>query len=457
MSLVSEGIDPHRCKLAPGANSYSRLDDEESLLDIAEILRRWKADRETIASSIDPTIIRKVFPRDGFCLSDAGNGKRLFSSKQTCLGCVILSNLSPNSKVRPGESLTYLLRDRSSQTISIRSLFGDPSDYRSSPGSQQACLSLLKRVSQVKMCDPGVVERLAQANFLSTTSAISQYIYVSCQMERILTQEGLPCRPTFKWAYSCSGNTRFVEQPVSSTLEICSREKALGILIQLTDALRALGSRDFIHGEASVKALGFLDQEVTLRAGSSSSFRSPVTLTLSPSVRSSIRTPAGDRVHYSSGVKSFPEVFPVEAIDLWMGKLPVGSSCRATTIPQIATPCLAELSSSMVVGYRIGKYRDDFSVLTGEMGVSLFPGSFDFCLFLLGLMSIQVFADTVFADSRLYELWVSLWRPSELEKIRVLIQSSRLSTFDQLLEATCGLTLRCDALEFFSDGLEACI
>lgn len=453
--------------------SYAQFGVVDELLSSGDIDSRWKFDRESIRKKGG---VSGTLPVDNFCMSKESTKTQ--SMKHRCVGCTVISRLS-DQEIVPGSKIEIRAGKLAGSSFTLQDCETAVEGYTETTESKRVGLSIYERLSRLESCQPGISKRLDSTLFKQTFSATENYAVNSSIMEALMSDLGI--RPLFQWGYNCSKIMNIINEVPNLGIGSFSKffnetpgagssqnddpaiandslhpEVVSGIITQLVIALKRLGESDFVHGAPSLIYLGWNSNPNSFTVkGATREHRvvSPITLHLSPSSYSSI-THNGVR-YFENSEKRTSNInrIPSESMEVWMASSTSKDiMCFSSSTGESLLPCLPELATAKVQGYKIGNRLSTYISTVRGLGLPLFT-SFDLYLFLFALLCEPVFYRTAIKDVKFMDTWKQMFKHNEYESMMSnLEKASQLTdshlTFEQLANLFSPYSFRCDAVDF---------
>jgi hypothetical protein len=401
-----------------------------------------------------------------------------------CAGCNIMRRLYDIEKIEPGCSFKIecgRYRDKvfvvESMPISILSM-----NISSAPSKY---LDLIQHESNMKKCEPGIFS-LKKASFMGSDPYTNRLL-VTWYADYILSLKGLPHINRIHTAFVCQnegymlnetpdiGNleafssytpfSRVIQKPsVESTsylrmmdepVIVMTSDTIIHILKELLSTLRLLHKYDFSYGGVDSDSLVFYAERSAYHYDGIN-VNCDFTLKLNDLRNCGItvksESPNGNQrfqlrlYHLSELAESQIEAVPF--------------------IPMISTVSLKDASASQISSQSGAEYyvytiggkggmggnmnKSKFDMLFSYMqhlGIPLYQSSFDIYSFMILLMSNRAFYGGVSEDATLFDIWKSMWVPSEFNDINISMRDfheyETISKLD-IIKFLSKYRLRCD-------------
>lgn len=453
---------------------------------------RWEVDRMAVSSRINPTsmntLFNGIFPRDSKCKGCLGEGGMPYVKRNSCIGCQLLTRLFVPGEEGHTRSLTIKCGKEEGKKLYIsyvRSELDLLNGYTESFRAKEYGTKILSKLDQIASCEKGFPLRIETTRTFCTKSKLSNYIAVSCMLEAEMKTVDMPGIPIFKWIYECKNGYITVENNIAAKGNLTSvlnhsdimqgpknaRVMRPGvarlILSQVMMNLSFLSHYDFTHGEPSSRSLWFVNTPCTMKYDGIR-LESPFTLHILPTAFSSmtLHTTEGlTRVYCSGGFT--PQEADVRLVPKinFLSHLRKPSSitpCNPTLSKCMANPLLKEFEAVRIIFYRIndGEFFDHY---TNNLGIALFPSSFDAYSFFVALMTQISFQAAVLNNTDLKQIWQDLWKEEEytavMLELRALTTFSTTSsvepTYIMIRDMLCKFYLRCDGLQYIWGALKS--
>lgn len=287
---------------------------------------------------------------------------------------------------------------------------------------------LLTRCSYTS-CEPALKDTAAK-RYLALDE-FSNGALISFLLERILSPEKLERHVVrLQTAFICGDDGYYLaERPDLGSYNslTLTPELVRGILLQLLAFFTALGPYDFTFGKPGPGSLMFSRQPCSY-------FYKGMTVTSPFTLKLFDFTSAGLTTTTEAGLT---RVYAHSALsDAYAKKTIHVSNLRIETLEDITYYVLTEETAALFLNLRY-------------MGVPLFPNSFDFYAFFVGLMMDRNFYQLVQQDEFASKLWRALWRSEDLPTINARIVAAhhgpdQLPETSDIIEVLKQLHLRCD-------------
>ncbi len=460
------------------------------------LFERWNEDRKKVSDLATEEnisdIFKTIFPKDTLCKSHLGTDGRHYMISQSCSGCQFISRLFKRGEEGRNKHLVVQAGEMAGKELfishisySIASL--DP--YIEQSFSREYGIRSLKSLHHMQICEHGYSTRINRTKTYGTTSPISNYIAISCILEQEMKNLDLPSLPMFRWMYECSDGIVMVEEKIGNkgNLDILSKHSDYTksptptstvskirplridvcrlLLMQLAINLSFMNNYDFTHGAPCLNKI-IITKEPSMIKYDSIKLESPFTLHIIPSEYSSITISTREeliRLFY----KSKSDINLTQLSDVL--KINFQVSLGSTYSPKVCLPFNENVTDNMcekyksmrILSYKIGS-TNSFDIYTREMGIALFPSSFDTYAFLVSLMVEESFYQALINDDDLNKIWTSIWLPDDfpsvMKELAILRKfSSEKHTcpdYSMIREMLGKFYLRCDGLHFLWQSLK---
>ena len=464
------------------------------------LLERWCYDRNEVSSRILPenisSVFEDVFPSDKNCKGCLGEGGTPYVLRNSCIGCQLLTRLFRAGKEGHSKTLTIQTGKEEGKIMyisyipsSVDSLIG----YEESKVSKEYGNKIFNSIDSMLTCEKGFPLRVDTTHTFVTTSKLSNYIVISCMLEAEMKAAEMPSLPIFRWVYECNNGTIMVEnhfnkgnlknilkysdfciKNIPSNLDqvkcVLKPDVARLILSQIVMNLAFLSNYDFTHGEPSMNSIVIINEPCSMKYDNIR-LESPFTIHLVPTSFSSmtIKSSKGLIRNYCSNgfTPSIADIRLISKIK-FMSHLRKSdnhdiepcSPIRRCTNAKV-NPTLIEFKKLRVMSYKIID-GEVFDTYTNNMGIALFPSSFDTYAFFVGLMVEESFRYSILSDTNLNKIWQNLWVDEEYNNIMADI--NKLSIFYKEKDTTPSYImirdvlvkyyLRCDGLYYIWEALK---
>jgi hypothetical protein len=448
------------------------------------LFRRWKKDRVKLNSKIKfdkiSTIFDVVFPIDRKCKGCLGVSKRPHTLRSSCVGCNLLTRLFERGNESRDCEVSIKTGRNKDKVLSLNHIPYSVdffSNYEEKFYAKFYGVKVFDTLSGIGSCEQSYASRIGKTRTFATSSLISNYIVISSVLQQEMSISEMPGIPTFKWAYECEDGVTVVEEKLGesgslSVLESNDRymrdDKELRsdvtrlILTQLCMNLLFLNNYDFTHGSPSLESIIISPEPCEIEYGSIQ-LAAPFTVHINPSGYSSMTVGVEDEILRLFYNRTSPNANDIQAIS----KIDMKASLenKLTFEPCIVgdgkSSMCSKYISSRVLSYKIGRDKS-FDFYTKQLGIALFPSSFDTYAFFLSLMVEESFNNSVRSDKGLNKIWESMWQPDELEKLkksveelkRFKIKTGKTPTYPMIRETLFSFHLRCDGLKFLWNSLK---
>jgi len=401
-----------------------------------------------------------------------------------CAGCNIMRRLYDIEKTKPGCSFKiecgrycdklFVLESMPITILSMNILFA-PNKY----------LDLIQYEYNMKKCEIGL-SSLKKASFMGSDPYTNRLL-VTWYADYILSLKGLAHINRIHTAFVCQNEGyMFNEKPDIGNLEsfssytpfsrvihkpsvestsylrtmdepviVMKSDTIINILKELLSTLRLLHKYDFSYGGVDSDSLVFYAERSAYHYDGIN-------------VNCDFTLKLNDLRNCGITVKSeFPNEIPGSQLRLYhLSELAESQIEAVPFIPMVSTVSLKDASKSKISSqseteyyvYTIGGKRgiggntnkskfDMLFLYMQHLGVPLYQSSFDIYSFMILLMSNRAFYGGVSEDATLFDLWKSMWVPSEFNDINISMRDfhvyEKISKFD-IIRFLSKYRLRCD-------------
>jgi hypothetical protein len=462
------------------------------------LLERWSYDRSEVSSRISSdhitSIFQDVFPLDRNCKGCLGEGVTPYVIRSSCIGCQLLTRLFIAGKEGHTRSLKLQAGKEQGKDLYISYI---PSSLDSLTGYTETKIpkeygsKILSSLDKMLSCEKGFPSRVNTTSTFCTTSRLSNYIIISCMIEAEMKAADMPGLPLFRWVYECKNGAIMVESDIPNRgnlknileypdfslpckKDFLDRNKILRadvtrlILSQIIMNLAFLSNYDFTHGEPCMFHILIVNEPCSMKYDNIR-LESPFTIHIVPTSSSGmtinnsgnlIRTYCSDNFKPKTAdirlVSQIKFISHLRKSDIITPCSPV-KRCNSAKI----NPTLMEFKKVRVMSYKIND-GDIFDTYTNNLGVALFPSSFDAYAFFLALMVETPFSESVLKDANLSKIWKNLWIEDEYTNLmldlvmlnKFFINTGISPTYIMLRNVLVKYYLRCDGLYYIWEALK---
>jgi hypothetical protein len=493
--LIEEKNDDNNFK----DKSYHDHDIVYSSISSGHLFSRWDEDRDKLNNIINSVsilnIFDELFPKDSLCKGKLSQS-RPYSLSQSCIGCQLLTRLFKRGEEGRNKNIYILAGDAMGREISINHIsysLDKLTSYTEEMYSKEYGIRALQSLQDMSTCEHGYSTRISDTRTFGTTSFISNYILISSILEYEMKLTSFPGIPIFRWIYECSDGLTIVEEKIGNraSLDILTKHSdytkspvptstaskirslrsdvARLLLLQLVMNLCFLNNYDFTHGEPCLNNI-IITKEACVMKYENIKLECPFTVHIIPSGYSSLTLNVDNnliRIFYKGNFEPIPPHLSEIA------KITFSVNLGTPLLAQVCTPNLEnkddntnsfcdEYKNMRVLSYKIGTSKT-FDIYTRNMGIALFPSSFDTYAFFVALMAEEAFYQAVIYDDILLPIWRAMWL--EKEYISVMEELNRLRKFHSENHTTPQYSmirtmlskfhLRCDGLKFLWNMLKS--
>jgi len=452
-----------------------------------DLFDRWGKDRLTLSEKLNfeniKTIFDEIFPRDNQCKGHLGSGGRPYVLKESCIGCQLIKRLFKRGEESKNKSV--FISNNEIYIKHIPSSIDTLKHYIEETYSNEYAIKILPQLIHMNSCEQGYSNRVKNTRTFGTNSLISNYILICSILEHEYKSSKLPFELPFLWVYECGDGLMLLEQKNGLTgnfdvltkhsdylksptpTSITNKTKSLRsdvtklLLMQLAINLLFLNTYDFTHGEPCLKYLIITKNNCTMKY-ENIKLELPFTLNIIPSNYSSLTLNIEKkllRIFYSGNFVNSPVYLSL--INKILFSVEIGT-------PSIKQNCIQNLDkdkkednnydyycdeyiSKRVLTYKIGSDKI-FDIVTRNMGIALFPSSFDTYAFFVSLMMEESFHQSVIHDENLLLIWKNMWKVSEYSSMMLELNNLRKNHITPdyfIIRSFLGkFYLRCDGLQF---------
>ena len=245
-------------------------------------------------------------------------------------------------------------------------------------------------------------------------------------INRLFEQKNLPHSVRLHTAFICNGTGYMLNDAVNigsfTNLKrlygLVTTDDILSIILQLLVILTELSQVNFSHGNPTISALLFDKEPISYRY---------------------------NNVHIRGQ-------FTMKLADLWQASAKYGNyhyfpHNEAASVALQRSIFMPEIATNNNV-YRLTASTIEIYQAMRHIGFPLFVGSFDFyCLFVSLMMDKNVY-QTVLSNSKLNNLWTTIWQPTELPIVqqRLIAVHNEESISSSPVDIIRSLWLHCDVL-----------
>ena len=361
-----------------------------------KIILNWRENRRCISRKIDDVNPCNMnLPQHNKCHP---------TSMGTCCGCLIASRLFPRGEIKFNQPISILT------------------------GSYIGTKLIVKQQDNSKFSGYNIVDNV----YTNKGEFIEQYIVISSIIEYEFIKFGIPCVPSFIWAWQCCNKINYVEQIFSlgrGTFTQIQQHKEFfnnsvllpnivrGIISQLIVCLDFLSNYDFVHGLPSINSLAFSNTYNSFKYRQFE-ISAPITLHLIPSGYSSLNI-------ISSTV-------PDKIIKL---KHPGKPNIKEYPPP-------------------VFEMNSDYYRITGQVaafmqynGVNYFKSSFDLYALFVALMAEPLFRSSVLADPISTAIWKSMFLVEDYDKLMFEVGSLLHPSYYEIVMVLSSYVLQLNVLD----------
>lgn len=420
---------------------------ENRLHSADQAISYWLENGRNLSRQVskDPTqIFDGNLPSSNTCTCKADG---VTSKEGVCVGCSVVSTFYDRGFIKIGQPLIigvgkYTGLMMTPSNTCQNSTF---SGYKKSIHNQEFCEHIINKYVHMNSCEKKFVHNTINTDFYECQGGFSQhYMAVSSVIRYEMEKVNIPCNPRFLWGWFCTNNLYSVDinYDIGDVSKISSYfmdepTTIKGILGQLVSTLHFLTNYTFTHGEGTAEFLHF-DNKVASYEYKGVIIESPITLHLIPGSSSSISilTEKGINRVYHPGVKYLNSLSIIDepTIEVTKGK-------EQCTI------------GGDVTYFKIGDNYPYYSNMVRNHGVPLFSSSYDLYSFLTSLMCDSSFYTSFNNIPQYTDIWKSLFLNDDYIKLEQFITEFHRSNTNpnrtQLLRLLSGMTLRCDAINYF--------
>lgn len=437
------------------------------------LFSRWLFDRSKLSENINNNItdtFLNVFPHDMTCKGRLGKGGRPYIISNSCVGCTLLGRLFSRGKESSNTIITIQGGGEVGKKLNINHIPYENDkllSYKVNNLSSEYN-KIVSNLPFINSCETGYINRINKTSTFSTKSPYTNYATISSIIEQEMITSNIPGIPIFRWLYECSDGLIVVDEEISksNSMDIltCSEDYTIKsnvhcsirnklrpdvsrlLITQLILILSFLNKYDFTHGDPSLENIKITNNPCSI-VYDTVKVESPFTLHIIPSEKSSItlETELGPT-----------RIFNCEKYNTLKDHTDIGLKFKAILgNNKIFEPCvnsngeniMCEIyQRSRILLYKITDGKN-FEKYTNDLGIALFPSSFDCYAFFLSFMKNDEFYESVISDLELYDIWVNMWDPEEFPFVMQSISSLR-SCEISVKEFLYKFHLRCDCLKF---------
>ncbi len=453
-----------------------------------DFFKRWSDDRKKLSDNVEINTVNNIFDsvflRDRACKGCLGTGKRPYVLSESCTGCQLLSRLFKRGEEGKNKTITIQGGEMYGRELVIRHYpysLDNLSFYEEETYSKEYGIRTLESLHHMSSCEQGYSTRIVNTTTYGTNSFISNYILISCILEQEMKLSEIPGIPIFRFAYECGDGVILIDEkianygnldiltkhseytkspvPTSTATRIRSLKSDVAslLLMQLVMNLSFLNNYDFTHGEPSLNSI-VVTKELCEMKYEHIKLECPFTLHIIPSGFSSMTININDdllRFFYKGNLE--PSLSHLSEISKIHFKVDLGD----TTVSQVCVPSQTNKNlcdnykSKRILTYNIGN-TNTFDLYTRNMGIALFPSSFDTYAFFVSFMAEEAFYQAVINDEILIKIWKSIWREDEYENVMFELVSLRKyhlehhvnPNYFMIKKFLSKFYLRCDGLQF---------
>lgn len=452
------------------------------------LLERWSRDRNEVSNRITEehlnNLLINIFPADKSCKGCLGEGGTPYVLRNSCVACQLLTRLFTAGEEGHSRILTIQTGENQGKKFYISytsSSLDSLTSYSETNLSKEYGSKILSKLNDMLICEKGFSSRIKDTIAFNTNSKISNYITSSCIIEAEMKAADMPGLPIFRWIYDCKNGSILVEEdiPDRGTLNGITKYKsymnndkthlrsdvARLILSQVVMNLSFLSNYDFTHGKPSMDSIIISNEPCSMKYDGIR-LESPFTVHLIPSEYTGMTINVSDkliRTYCSDGF--VPETTDLRLVSNFKFASHLRKSDNITPCSPAkcsiglkrVNPTMKDFKSIRVMSYKIGE-GDSYDIYTNNLGVALFPSSFDSYAFFVSLMTVECFYLAVISDINLRKIWTGLWLEKEYH--RVMTELSTLRTVNMVSYSSIKLMLskfylRCDGLIYIWETLKS--
>lgn len=288
-----------------------------------------------------------------------------------------------------------------------------------------------------------------EQNNMKIYNPFLNYVVVSCIMENILQNKKYPTTVPYLWSYICEDTFNVIidiknmktlkelsmNPSLSKSSPLAKRsvnnilnEKITKDIFSQTVLLCYFYTKyNFSHGEPSLQYINFSSRRTNF-VFQGININSPVTLSISPSTKSSIEY-KNKRYHLYKDRDTFIDI-PLESKDIGLDN----------------SHYTGNYEDHRVVYYKIGNQSDKFLNLKNTGGKYFFP-SFDCIMFLSSLFTDKSYQESMKGTNLLY-IWKNLWKDHEYDNLVSDLKKIDKNTFKNVFNVVKKYHMRSDTLEY---------
>jgi hypothetical protein len=463
-------------------NQYSNHNILYEGISATDLFKKWQNDRQNLNDNLNGktilTLFDNIFPRDINCKGYLGAGGRPFVMNESCVGCQLIKRLFKRGEESKNKSI--FINDKEIYIQHISTSIDSFKNYTEESYSNEYAVKILPQLFHMNSCEQGYSNRVKNTKTFGTNSLISNYILISSILEQEYKSSKLPFKLPFLWIYECGDGLIVLQQKIGVTgnfdiltkhsdylksptpVSTINKTKSLRtdvaklLLMQLVINLLFLNTYDFTHGEPCIKYL-IISKESCSMKYENIKLEVPFTLNIIPSYYSSLTLNIENsltRIFYSGNFINSPLylsqinkiLFSVE-----LGTTLTQQNCKVNNSSENNQYYCDEYISKRVLTYKIGSDKI-FDITCRNMGIALFPSSFDTYAFFVSLMNEEAFYQAIIHDENLLSIWKNMWKSSEYSDMMIELTNLRKNhkIFDYfIIRSFLGkFYLRCDGLQF---------
>jgi hypothetical protein len=465
---------------------YTNFDILSQPVSADMLIERWSFDRSEISNHIDenylPNLFSEVFPDDRECKGCLGEGGLPYILRNSCIACQLLTRLfSPGEE---GHTRTVTIQTGSNQGKNyyvsfISSSLDSLSPYNYTTNAKDYGGKILSKLNDMLICEKGFSSRIKDTKTYSTKSRLSNYITASCIIEAEMKAADMPGIPIFRWIYGCKNGSVMVEEDISErgTLNNITKYKSFMnsnrtrlksdvarlVLSQVAMNLSFLSNYDFTHGKPSLESIVISNEPCSMKYDGIR-LESPFTIHIVPSEYTNMTINVADNLIRTYCSANFvPEAADLRLISNFKFASHLRKSEGVTvcspvkrTADKKINPTLRDFKSIRVMSYKLGE-GDSYDIYTNNLGIALFPASFDIYAFFVSLMLVEQFYLAVIEDVELKKIWTHMWIEQEYNDVMIELHNlkkTNSTSYSSIRNMLSKFYLRCDGLMYVWESLK---
>jgi len=435
------------------------IDYLSSVIRADDILNLWMNHLQelyvVILEDVDLDPLTKIFPIDSHCHACGGWGKRPYTLRQICAGCLLLTRLCHNDCLPETGLFSIMSGSYKDTVLGVRISEMKISNFIEFPDSKKMAQNLIENVPETNY------GKIINSTFVGSSNHSDNYTVISSILYCDMLKYKIPCLPTYLWTYSCSNKSFILDFKTNLSVGnltslIVDNNIKINIVISLIKQLIIINDFNshygFIHGDACLSNLAFETGTKDFFTYKDCVIKTPVVLRFIPSTYSSMTITTKKRqVRFFHTESSYLfgrlDSNPIEEM------IPYFSSHKESCVPEkTSVPSLSEIRSCQILGYKIGKRKHIFRHYTRNEGIPLMYSSYEFYSFLIGFLSNPLFFSAFETNPVLMDFWRGLWKPREFstisKELETIQKMNKIMSSQEILSFLSQYTLRTDLLSY---------